>query len=170
MRLGVISDTHDNLLSLRQILNEFRVREVSTIIHLGDLTSPFTLRELLQYPARIIIILGNNDGDKLLLRELAHKAGAVVKDSIHEFSIGNRKVIAFHGWGTKDFTKRLAHALALSGFYDIVLYGHTHELSVELVNNRLVLNPGEACGYLTGRRTAAIIDIDRLQYEIIELS
>jgi len=165
-----MSDTHDNVPALRQILNEFRVRDVSTIIHLGDITSPFTLRELLQYPARIVIILGNNDGDKLLLKELALKAGAIVKDSIYEFSIGSRKVIAFHGWNTKEFTKRLAHALALSGFYDLILYGHTHELSIERINNRLVLNPGEVCGYLTGRKTAVVIDIDSLQYEVIELS
>jgi len=170
LKIGVLSDTHDNIYALHKILNEFRMHEVSIVIHLGDLISPFTLRELLQYPTRVMIILGNNDGDKLLLREIAIKAGATVRDSIHELSICGRHVIAFHGWNTKEFTKRIALAFAKSGFYDIVLYGHTHELSIEYIDGKLVANPGEACGYLTGRKTALVIDVEKLTYEIIEVT
>jgi predicted phosphodiesterase len=37
-------------------------------------------------------------------------------------------------------------------------------------NGVLVVNPGELCGYLTGKPTFAIIDTDKVEAEIIELS
>jgi predicted phosphodiesterase len=33
----------------------------------------------------------------------------------------------------------------------------------------LIVNPGEACGYLTGKSTVALLDTDKHKAEIIEL-
>ena len=61
-------------------------------------------------------------------------------------------------------------ALADSGSFDIILSGHTHSLSnKKLENGILVINPGELCGYLTGKSTFAIIDTEKMESEIIEL-
>ena len=67
-------------------------------------------------------------------------------------------------------TQKTIDAIAKSGQYDIILTGHTHNVvNKKYDNGVLVVNPGEACGYLTGKSTFAIIDTDILEAEIIEL-
>ena len=61
-------------------------------------------------------------------------------------------------------------ALAQSGKFDYVFSGHTHAVVNEKKENGvIVLNPGEACGYLTGNGTFAIIDTKSDKAEIIYL-
>ena len=61
-------------------------------------------------------------------------------------------------------------ALALSGKFDYVFSGHTHAVVNEKYENGvLVLNPGEACGYLTGKGSFAIVDTKTDKAEIIYL-
>ena len=58
-------------------------------------------------------------------------------------------------------------AFRKSGIYDIVLHGHTHEHYIK--KDPLTVNPGELCGYLSGNATFAIIDLENLECEIVEL-
>jgi hypothetical protein len=53
---------------------------------------------------------------------------------------------------------------------DIVVTGHTHEVVNETRDGKLVLNPGECCGYLSDRATVAVIETDGPCAEIIEVS
>jgi putative phosphoesterase len=67
-------------------------------------------------------------------------------------------------------TAKTIDALANSGSFDIILTGHTHSIVNKKNNNGvLIVNPGEACGYLTGNATFAIIDTNTMKAEIIEL-
>ncbi len=167
--LGVMSDSHDNLQNLEKALKILRQRSVDMVIHLGDIVSPFTMRRLVQFPARVIVIRGNNDGDLLQLREIANKAGAVFRDSPHEVRIEDRSILLVHGYGSKEFTKRIVYSIAKSGAYDIILYGHTHEPDVTEINRCLVVNPGEVFGYLSGEASVAIVDTRTLRAEIVRL-
>jgi putative phosphoesterase len=56
-----------------------------------------------------------------------------------------------------------------SGLYDVVIYGHTHERVFEEVDDVLVINPGECCGYLTGNPTVVILDTEKKAYKDINL-
>jgi putative phosphoesterase len=53
---------------------------------------------------------------------------------------------------------------------DAVLTGHTHEVRNERKDGKLFLNPGECCGWITGRCTVAILDTDRLSAEVCDLT
>jgi putative phosphoesterase len=44
------------------------------------------------------------------------------------------------------------------GAYDVVVHGHTHQASLSKEGRTLVVNPGEICGYLSGKSTFAILD------------
>jgi len=169
MLVAVVSDTHDNMDAIRKLIDSFRRHKPDIVIHLGDIVSPFALRGLLSFPARYIIVLGNNDGDKALLREVAMKAGAVLKDQMHEFSLENLKILAIHGFGSVELTKSLVEALALSNKYDIILYGHTHRVDVRKIGKTLIVNPGECCGYLTNERTFALLNTRTLDIRIENL-
>jgi hypothetical protein len=55
------------------------------------------------------------------------------------------------------------------GGYDIIIHGHTHEAKTYHKGRTLVINPGEACGYLTGKPTIATLDTKTLDVKIILL-
>ena len=60
-------------------------------------------------------------------------------------------------------------SMAKSGDYNAVFYGHDHEKKKYLVNNCLVVNPGEIAGNSTGTASFAIYDTKTNDAEIIEL-
>jgi hypothetical protein len=60
-------------------------------------------------------------------------------------------------------------ALADSGHYDLVVYGHTHKSDLRKVKDTLVVNPGEVGMYLYGKSTVALVHLDTLEAEIVEL-
>ena len=60
-------------------------------------------------------------------------------------------------------------ALADSGHYDVIIYGHTHEIDVRH-GKTVVINPGETGGWTTGRSTVALLDLNNMDVEIVELS
>jgi putative phosphoesterase len=59
-------------------------------------------------------------------------------------------------------------ALVKSGNYDIVIRGHTHKLEVK-PGKCMMINPGEICGYLSGKKTVILLDPEDLSYEPIVL-
>ncbi len=170
LRLVVVSDTHDRIDIIERMFNTIReIENIAAIVHLGDLVSPFTLAYMLKYPYKLLVVLGNNDGDKTTLKELGLRGGAIVRDHVYEFTIGGRRILAVHGFYSKEITRNIVYAIARGGQYDVVLYGHTHEVDVTRINTTLVLNPGELCGYLTGRSTFAVIDLESLNVEVVDL-
>lgn len=60
--------------------------------------------------------------------------------------------VVYHGTDT-----RIVEILKKTNHRYLVL-GHTHEAKVEKAENKIIINPGEVCGYLTGRRTFAIVE------------
>jgi putative phosphoesterase len=81
-----------------------------------------------------------------------------------ELELGDIKIALIHG---KD--ENIVAALAKSSLYDVVIRGHTHKHYVMRTGSTLVINPGEACGYLTNRRTVAILDTENMKVEMIEI-
>ena len=52
----------------------------------------------------------------------------------------------------------------------VVVHGSTHRREAKRHGEALVVNPGEACGWLTGIPTAAIVDLDTRHVEFVELT
>jgi len=163
----IISDTHDNLDSLSKIKDIIKELSIKAIIHLGDYTSPFTLVDVLRIcNADFIGILGNNDGDKVKLIELA---GSKISEQPLELKIGKFDVIAIHGFKDPGLTRRVVHALVSSRYYSIVLYGHTHQYDLRISNNVLIMNPGTLAGYLSKHKSYGIIDLNSRVAEVRDL-
>ena len=53
--------------------------------------------------------------------------------------------------------------------HGIVIHGHTHMQEMKARGDTLIVNPGEACGWLFGAPSAAIIDLDTKNVEFIKL-
>ena len=141
MQIGVISDTHDNWPALDRVCAYLTDKQISTLIHCGDMCAPLTLGHLLHnYDGEIHTVIGNVDGDPFLMatrfgRDNLHQHGA----ERAELELGGRSIAVQHYPG-------LARGLASSGAYDAVFYGHDHTINQERlqVGNRSVLlaNPG----------------------------
>jgi hypothetical protein len=160
MIIGIISDTHDNLDNLGKALELFRAREVEHIIHAGDYTSPFTHRVLKKFTGRFTGIFGNNDGDKVLLNN-AYQGRIFTQP--HIFELHSRKIVVMH-------EPDVVAALADSGHFDLIVYGHTHEPDIARVKNTLVINPGEVSGWLYGKPTVATVNLEMMDGEILAIS
>ena len=159
MLIGIISDTHDNLIPTKKAVELFNNRKVEYVIHAGDYTSPFTLKLFKELNCKYVGIFGNNDGDKLLLLE---RSEGNIHNQPYIFSLNNKKIIVLHEHHVVD-------ALADSGHFDLVIYGHTHKPDIRKVKNTLVINPGEAGTCLYGKSTVALADLNNMKAEIIEL-
>jgi uncharacterized protein len=53
--------------------------------------------------------------------------------------------------------------------HDFVIHGSSHLQSQKKVGRTLVINPGEACGWIHGKCTASILDTDTGEVENISL-
>ena len=65
--------------------------------------------------------------------------------------------------------EELLKSLINSESYDVIIHGHTHEAKTYQKGRTLVLNPGETCGYLSGKATIATLDTKTLEVKIIQL-
>ena len=159
MLIGIISDTHDNLPVILRAVEVFNERRVGHVIHAGDFTSPFTFRALKHLACDFTGIYGNNDGERVLLQKLSH---ARIFTQPYILELANRKIVIMH-------EHQVVDALADSGHFDLVIYGHTHEPDIRKRGNTLIVNPGELSGWLHGTSTIAVADLATLSAELIAL-
>ncbi len=160
--IGIISDTHDNLDAIDKAINLFNLKGVSLVIHAGDYIAPFAIARFSKLNAKLVGVFGNNDGEKTGLQNKASDFGSKIED-IFEPTYNGRKIAVYHGT-----IKAVFDALVKSRNYDIVIRGHDHKAYTKTLSGVLVINPGEACGYLGGKRTLCILDIEKLRAEIVE--
>ncbi|MCS7191034.1 MAG: metallophosphoesterase [Fimbriimonadales bacterium] len=161
MRIGVLSDTHDHLDYLRRAVDALNDLQVELVLHAGDYVAPFVANELARLPCRLLGIFGNNDGERLGLARRLSELGQVQVQPLF-LELEGRKLAVVH-------EPEPVEAFARSGLYDLVIYGHTHQQEVRSVGECLVLNPGEVCGWLTGKPTCAVVTLPDLQVEILTL-
>lgn len=171
MKIGIISDTHDHMNNIKKFVDIFIDDEkIDLLIHCGDIIAPFMnlafKRVVDETNCKIFAVYGNNDGERSGLKNIFGAQGSKIemKGDFFETEISGKKIIVFH-----HLDESIVEALALSGKYDIILKGHTHQKRQERIGKCLVLNPGEACGYLTGESSAAIIDMDTMKVKFIIL-
>ena len=163
MRIGVLSDSHDNLTTLRRAVEVFLAHDVESLIHAGDFCSPFTLPEfkpLADRGLKMLAVFGNNDGDRALL---VRRGGDFCSftDGARSFELGGRKIVVMH-------YPDLSQDLFALGTYDLVIYGHDHKVRVEGGMKKL-LNPGTSSGYLADAPTVALVDTGSMNVEIVKL-
>jgi len=168
MKIGVISDTHDNVSAIKKVVEKLLNMEVDMVFHCGDIISPFVVKEFKPIGKILNITFGNNDGDVFTLTNRLSSIGAKIYNTPSIIEIEDRVIFFMHGFNGVDLTKKIVYSMAKSNDYDIILYGHTHFAEIKTINDTLIINPGEVSGYLTGRRTYAIFDLKEKRAEILE--
>lgn len=147
MKIGVLSDSHGEVLAVERALGILQDLGVSVAIHCGDIGAEVV--PLLK-GMQIHFVDGNMDDDEQL-REIMTEPEHTYHEQLGTLEIEGRRVAFLHGHDVK----LLRHTIH-SGHYDLVCHGHTHTFVSGFEGETLVLNPG-ALGR-TSRPTMAVVD------------
>jgi len=139
MRLAILSDIHDNVWKLAGALEA--ARGADAMICCGDLCSPFIVHQLARgFLAPIHIVFGNNDGDRFRIGANAAQYPHIkIHGEMMRGEFAGRRIAANH-------YDNIARAIAASGEYDVVCYGHNHIYDVSRAGRTLAINPGAVMG------------------------
>ena len=139
MKIGIISDTHDQIEKIEKAVKLLNEKRVGLVIHCGDWVSPFSLLPYKNLKCPIKGIFGNNDGDRFRHVAIVKKfnLNIVYEERFMKLTLDKRKCAVFHG----DY-QEIVDALVGCGQYDTVFHGHTHIRVNKTVGNTLSLNPG----------------------------
>jgi hypothetical protein len=136
---------------------------VGLVLHAGDYCSPFSLAPFRDLNVALAGVFGNNDGDREGLKAFAASGlGGELYESPHSVELDGKRVLIVH-----ELTDSAARSIES---HAVVIYGATHQRSVKTQGEALVVNPGEACGWLYGVPSAVIVDLDSREVEAIELT
>ncbi|HKZ88535.1 MAG TPA: metallophosphoesterase [Candidatus Bathyarchaeia archaeon] len=165
MLIGLISDTHDNLPMVEKAVQRLNQEKVNLALHAGDYCSPFVIAKFKALNCKLIGVFGNNDGDhELLKKRFAETSNCEVRGRFAEIDAEGFKIALLHGDETD-----LLNALTSRECFDAVVYGHSHATASRNNGKTLVMSPGEACGYLTGKSTIALLDTVKHEARIIPI-
>ena len=135
MKLGLLSDTHNDQRHVKQALARFRQEGVTILLHAGDVTSKKTLRLFKGFD--LYISRGNMDRDPGLRQVTESMFGLGRFKMIHRLTFDGLKIAMTHGDNHHDYTQ-----LIESQAYDYIIRGHTHRRRDENVGPTRVINPG----------------------------
>jgi putative phosphoesterase len=157
-----MADSHDRLPAIAEIVKQMQAAGVSMLIHAGDYCAPFSLRPIEEASMSLAGVFGKNDGDTQgLLAKASAGFGAELFESPHSFEVGGQRILVVHDIGE-------VQPRSIDG-HSIVVHGCTHKQELKHRGDTLIVNPGEACGWLYGSPQAAIIDLKDKKVEFIGL-
>jgi len=162
--VGVISDSHDNLPKIEAAVARLNDARVELVLHAGDYCSPFAALRYQGLKSKMIGVFGNNDAERELLKTKFESLGHEVRSRFVSLEVDKVRIGLLHG-----DEENLLEDLARSQSYDLIISGHTHSLSKLQKDRTVCFNPGEICGYLSGRATIATFDTSTRTIEIFDI-
>lgn len=159
--IGILSDSHDNLPMIERAVRLFNDAGCDLIIHAGDIVAPFAARALAGLRAPVKAVFGNCDGEIEGLTDALATLGEI-RNPPFRFGHGGLRFLLVHS------SAGLAPLLAVDAI-DVVVCGHTHRAEVVRKGKALLINPGEACGWVNGRATVCLLDPAALAADILPL-
>jgi putative phosphoesterase len=158
MRIGIVSDTHNQLRNCERIVEIFNAARVERVVHTGDITQAKTLRVLAGLDAPLCGVYGNNDLERPSLEAACAELGLHFVDPPLRVTWAGRRIAVLHD--------PLEIDASLLSRCHVVLHGHDHRRVVERRNGALVVNPGECAGHMPGYNAVALLDLASLRVEI----
>lgn len=141
MRIAILSDIHDHVWNLDKALKI--AAGCDRMICCGDLCSPFIIDQLARgFSSEIHIVSGNNDADlfRVTNKALTKYAATIrLRGEFFEAEWDGRRIAVQH-------FDNIALAIAESGRYDAVFYGHNHVFDIRRIGRTLAVNPGSVMG------------------------
>ncbi len=118
MRIGILSDTHDQRERTTRAVALLMAQGVEALVHCGDLTRPDIVHECSLLPC--YFVLGNNDYDEPGLRCTIADTGGFFLGRGGEITLAGKRIAITHGDSAREARRLLATVP------DYFLFGHTH--------------------------------------------
>lgn len=134
MRLGILSDTHDQVERTRTAVDLLARAGADVLIHCGDITIPDVIYELSGRPT--FFVLGNCDEELDLLRRAIGTIGGTCLDRGGLVDLGGVRVAVTHGHLGKEWERLEAESP------DYFFSGHTHQAQDVRRGATRFINPG----------------------------
>jgi putative phosphoesterase len=151
MRLGVLSDTHDQLVRTRRAIALLQEHGAEALVHCGDLTGPQIVAACAVLPS--YFVFGNNDADDVVnLRTAMDHTGAICLTWGGEVTLAGKRIAVTHGHLEKDVRRLLATRP------DYLLSGHSHIPADFSAGPTRRINPGAL--HRATVHTVALLDLD----------
>lgn len=160
MRIGIVSDTHNNIRNVHRIVELFNAAGVERVIHTGDITRARTLEVFRHLEAPLYGVFGNNDQERDSLEAAMTDHGFDFREPPLEIDWLGRRIIVVHDPLELDG--------ALGPHHDLVLHGHTHFYRHERCGEQLIFNPGECAGHMKGLNAVGVVDLTDLSAELLK--
>jgi len=163
MKIGVLSDTHDNLTNLLYVLNFYRDAGIETVIHCGDLTGHDMVSHFEGF--RVILTIGNMDHTTGTIKKRLEKmrednfVGAVFKGKLDGVPVA-----VTHG-----HIEGKVMELVREGGIKWLFHGHTHEKRDEVIRGVHIVNPGALGGLGREPRSFCTVELDQEKVEFFRL-
>ncbi|MFA5130799.1 MAG: YfcE family phosphodiesterase [Patescibacteria group bacterium] len=151
MLVAIISDIHDNLVTLKTCLDWCLKKEIQKLIICGDITTLETITYLTRaFTGEIFVVAGNAEiyeEEKLTKFKNLKYFGAIGVFSIAEVNIGL----------CHEPVKIKKVQAAATAPLDFIFYGHSHKPWIEKENGTYIVNPGNLAGDINPA-TFAVLD------------
>ncbi len=152
MKIGLISDTHDDLRNLKAALEALRAEGVTKVFHCGDVCQPGTIRTLAGFD--VWIAQGNMDRHLGLAQAVEETVGHGRLAWLHQPTLDGYPLAMTHG-----DNEEVLSSLIASGQYAYVFHGHTHRRRDQTVGRTRVINPGALGGMRWQSRSFCVLDL-----------
>ena len=163
MKIGVLSDTHEDVNNLEIVLAAYRDQGITQLIHCGDMTTSDTARSLEGFD--VVYVDGNMDqGIPEIYRTLRDLSQHSVVLPTFEGEIGAISVGVTHGDDENELRR-----LIDSGKHQYVFHGHTHRRRDETIGSTRIFNPGALGGLQFESRSYSIVDLETGEITLVEL-
>jgi len=148
MKIGILSDTHKQVKRAKETIDMLLDEGAEFLIHAGDIVEVEVLELLKNSSLKYVAVYGNNDAH---LAKYHSKYNLVQEP--HYFKLDNTKFKLMH----------LPYYLGSDS--EVVIFGHTHEFSIEFTKNgTLYLNPGESCARNKPKSECIMLEINNKKF------
>ena len=161
MKIGIMSDTHDNVVNYDKAIEQLKKKKTEALIHCGDLSAPIILKKMIGLDFPVHLVPGNTNDPYTTVRMSMESKNVKFYNPFAEVELGGLKIAIIH-------FPELAEGLAHTGKYDFVFHGHTHEKRDNKIGNTRLINPGEILGF-KGTPTYAVLDTETKEVEFFEI-
>ncbi len=163
IKIGILSDTHNDSAAARRALQAFRRGGVHTLFHCGDLTGAAMVPHFIGF--EVYFVRGNMDRHHVpaLTTAMAAQAGAHWLGKGDEIELDGRRIAITHG------DREEVLDMLLFAEPDYLFTGHTHRRRDERIGPTRVINPGALGGIEHEARSICVLDLATDQLEVIFL-
>jgi putative phosphoesterase len=158
VRLGIVSDTHDQSGRTMRAIDRLVEAGATLLIHCGDITQP-DIVHICGASLPAYYVWGNNDYDQSALRAAMDATGGQCLGAAGIVTLNGRRIAVTHGDSPREYRRLLSEKP------DYLLFGHSHVRLFERDGPTCQINPGAL--HRAPEWTVGLLDLESDVYQSI---